>query len=225
MSHTFKSGVGVAFFEGWTVAFHSNIDKISSEIFHVRGFGGGVGDDDSDSVGFQHFYKVFVLKARVTKFEGVTNGIVTASFCPNAIRKARIMIFGEFGGMKRVVGEEFDEFFEAIVLEGDSRWKLPENRSQFLLEAEKARRQKTAERFATVFESKYVGDKLRTFNGEDKIIWSLVIPTLKSARLLKRIESSIDFDGSDLSASIFEFFFLGEFFWIKPTAPSGEGPT
>jgi len=50
----------------------------------------------------------------------------------------RIAFAGQRLGLFGVVGQLGQEFFEQLGLEFQAGWKLPENRSQFLLEIEHA---------------------------------------------------------------------------------------
>ena len=103
------------------------------------------------------------------------------------------MVTREGRGFARIAGKQFEETLETLV-EMERFGKLPQNGTEFFLEAEHARGEEVSECRFHVAESLHVRDEAAALDGENEVFGRLALAISRRARALQRVERTVDFD-------------------------------
>ncbi len=108
------------------VAVQADVDEVGSDVFHLRPFAGGVGDDEGDVVLAKEFHKGGVFVGIVADFHRVAERAELVGFCKHAAFESAIVLLCELGGFFGIAREEREKVLQPIRIESQHGRQLPE---------------------------------------------------------------------------------------------------
>ena len=153
-------------------------------------------------------------------FDGVADGAAPNLLGEGTGFEAFVMAAREFGGGVSIAREELEELLEALGVERELGWELPEDGAEFGAESEQAGGEEVGERLLRIAKLEHVSDVAAAFDGEDEVLGRLVSPREETGGALEGVERAVDFDGGEERGGVGEFFFMREFVGIEFAAPS-----
>ena len=163
-------------------------------------------------------------EAFVADLDGVTEGDVDGGFEDGAGEHTVVATLGEFCGGGGGAREEAEEAGEAVGVEGELRWELPEDGAELGAEREEAAGEEVGEGLIDVPQLPHVGDEARALDGKDEVVGGFAGPALEAGVVLERVEGSVDLDGVEGAGGELELAALLEFGWVEDAAPALVAP-
>lgn len=119
-------------------AVEADVGEVGGDVVGGGVFAGDVGDGQGDVVPAEEGGEAVGEEALVAELDGVADGAVGVGGEFDLAFARGVVLAGEFGEVEGGVGEEVEEGFESVFVEGEVGGKLPEDGAELVAEAEQA---------------------------------------------------------------------------------------
>ena len=180
--------IGIATHVEFLISVQPNVDEVRGRVFHEGPFSCGISNDEADLVSPQQIDEMSAHEGRMTHLESMAESMDSIVFCPCPTIDAIIVTPRERCRVGACTREKLEKGFQPLGIVRQVGRKLPKEWAQLFAKTENSGSEEIRERCFNALQSFEVGDETASFDGENKVRRSGVVPSAIALGSLKRVE-------------------------------------